>query len=68
MNGQVFDNEPGQRGFFSVEEHEEFTALKFGLHIPEHVTDLTEAGRLWDTLLGQTLLIRRPTGDPQASW
>ena len=22
MNGQVFDNEPGQRGFFSVEEHD----------------------------------------------
>ena len=53
MNGQLFADEPRRTRFFPVEDHGEFTLLRFGPHVPEHATDLDETGRLWEFLAGR---------------
>ena len=53
MNEESYDDIVRSHRFFEVEDHGEVAVLRFGLHIPEHATDLGEAGRLWEFLAGR---------------
>lgn len=52
MNGQfLFDGQERTR-FFTVEDHGRFTLVRFGPHVPEHLTNLSKARQLQEVLTG----------------